>query len=231
MNINDLYMLAFTYLSKNPYRFNEKEKKKFMQDLREWVDGKSDSIADEVYDFLIDVGILKSQGRESEFVSYLNKKYGHLKFGKILDVGAGRMCKLSQALAKYGNEMYAIDPQIRLTQAETRKMGIAAKKDKFCCDEYAKHGKGIILDRYDHVVGLEPCDATEHIIRQCLKYDKPFDILLCASPHDAINGKKFDSYVDWYLYLSMISSEVNISKIGNSYFASNEKDPVIEFEK
>lgn len=221
MDATKLYMLAFEYLKKNPYRFNEKEKLKFMQDLRIWVDGNSDVIADEVYDFLIDAGLVEQQRREDEFVSYLNKKYGMIHFGKILDVGAGRLCKLSQALTRYGNKMYAIDPNIRLNRDEARGMQIFVKTEKFLCDDYAKRKKGTLVDIYDHIVGLEPCDATEHIIRQGLKYDKPFDILLCATPHKALSGEEFSSYEDWYKHLESISSEVNIKKVGGSYYASN----------
>ena len=231
MTEEQLIFVALDYLKQNPCRFNSQEKAKFMQSLREWLDGKMVEIDDELYDFLIDVGVLKAQRREEEFISYLNKKYGKLKFGKILDVGAGRMCKLSEALTRYGNIMYAIDPNIRLEREETFFKNLAIKKDKFYCDEYAKHGKGTLIDRYDHIVGLEPCDATEHIIRQGLKYDKPFDIMLCAAPHKALNGRKFESYVDWYLYLSSISSEIDISKVGESYYASNVKYHDIELDR
>ena len=228
MTIVELYNAAITYLNENTNRFDEKEKMQFMKDLQIWAEGKSETIADEVYDFLIHIGLSTAKSREKEFVSYLNKKYGDLKFGKILDVGAGRMCRLSQMLARFGNEMYAIDPKIRLLQHEARKMGIAIKKDKFVCDEYAKHQKGTLVDHYNHIVGLEPCDATEHIIRQGLKYDKPFDVMLCAAPHVGLNGKNFNSYEEWYVYLARISSEVNISKIGSSYYASNEKSVELE---
>lgn len=128
MNIEQLYMMAFDYLNKNPYRFNDQEKLKFMQDLRVWIEGSSSTIADEVYDFLVDVGIANTQRREDEFIGYLNKKYGMIKFSRILDVGAGRMCKLSEALSKYGNAMYAIDPKIRLTPSEAVARGIRGFK-------------------------------------------------------------------------------------------------------
>ena len=40
------------------------------------------------------------------FINFF-REYKNLKFRKILDVGAGRMCKLSAALAKMGNSLYA----------------------------------------------------------------------------------------------------------------------------
>ena len=127
MTKSELYSVAIKYLDVNEDRFNEQEKVQFMKDLLEWVENRSDTIADEVYDFLINVGISPEKTREQEFLSYLNKKYKNLKFGKVLDVGAGRMCRLSQMLTKYGNEMYAIDSKIRLLPSEAKKMGIAIK--------------------------------------------------------------------------------------------------------
>lgn len=231
MRLDQLYVIALNYLKTNPYRFNTQEKTKFMQSLKEWVEGKSIEIDDEIYDFLIDVGLYKKPRREESFISYLNQKYGIIRFSKILDVGAGRMCKLSEALAKYGNSLSAIDPNIRLSKVEANKLGIkSVSTQKFLCDEFAKKGTGTPIYNYDYIFGLEPCDATEHIIRQGLKYDKPFDIFLCVAPHNSLNGKTFDSYEKWYEYLSSISSEVNISKFESTYVASNTSSPEIERE-
>ncbi len=212
------------YLKQNPERFNASEKAKFEQDFAKWLSGeKSHAITDEVYDFLINTGLAKTyQPREQEFVSYLNNKYKNLSFRKILDVGAGRMCKLSVALAKYGCMMHAIDPNIRLSVKEAAALGLKSiSTNRFYCDEFSKNGKGTDVAKFTQVVGLEPCDATEHIIRQCLKYDKPFDILLCGTPHRALNGQQFQTYQHWFEYLANISSEVNIQKVGGSYYASN----------
>ena len=222
MTKEQLFLVALEYLKRNPYRFDNQEKAKFMQGLRNWVDGKNLEIDDEVYDFLVDVGVYKGKRREEEFVSYLNQKYGMIKFSKILDVGAGRMCKLSESLAKMGNILYAIDPKIRLSETEAKKLGIRSiKKQNFICDEFAKNGKGTNIQNYDYIFGLEPCDATEHIIRQGLKYDKPFDVLLCGAPHKALDGKTFSNYHEWYEYLNSISKDVEVKKFGSSYFASN----------
>ena len=139
-----------------------------------------------------------------------------------MDVGAGRMCKLSSVLAKCGYKMYAIDPNIRLLPKEAGKLKISSMlKNKFVCDELALNGKGTNIQNYDLIVGLEPCDATEHVIRQAIKFNKPFEILLCASQHDGLDGTKFKTYLEWYEHLKGISSEVKITRKKNSYFASN----------
>lgn len=217
-----LLIEAISYLKRNPERFTREEKNKFMLQLEDFV-SKSDDIVidDEIYDFLIDCGIVKSKKREINFTSYLHDKYKHLHFNKVMEVGAGRMCKLSKELKKFGNSMYAIDPNIRLTEREAKQIGINISKKKFICDEFSNSGHGTNIKNMDLIIGNEPCNATEHIIRQSLKYDKPFDIALCASPHDSLDGKQFSCYEDWYEYLQSISKEVEIKKFKNSYYASN----------
>lgn len=134
------------------------------------------------------------------------------------------MCKLSKILARYGNSMHAIDPNIRLSANEAKNSNIKIMPQKFMCDEYSKNGKGTNIKHYDMLVGLEPCDATEHIIRQGLKYDKPCDVLLCAVPHNALNGKTFKSAQEWQEYLLSISSELTIKEHNKSSIISNVKD-------
>ena len=218
---------AEQYLKRNPERFTTAEKEKFKVGLAEWLAGTSETIDDVVYDFLLSLKVDERKPREEIFASHITGKYSNIQFRKIMDVGAGRMCKLSSVLAKCGYKMYAIDPNIRLTPKEAGKLKIASiSKNKFLCDEFSASGKGTNVQNYDLIVGLEPCDATEHIIRQALKHDKPFEIALCAAEHDALDGTKFKTYLEWYEYLKGISSEVKITKKRNSYFASNvaEKD-------
>ena len=158
MREDELFIIALNYLEKNPYRFNSQEKANFMRGLKEWIDGKSETIDDVIYDFLIDIGLYKRQSREKVFVSYLNKKYGVIRFSKILDVGAGRMCKLSQILAKMGNTLYSVDPNIRLSQAEAKSLGIKAiSNQRFVCDEYAKGTRGTPISNFDFIFGLCFC--------------------------------------------------------------------------
>ena len=233
ITFNQLCEMAFSYLERNPERFNDQEKVKFFQGLEQWISGKSDTIDDEVYDFLIAAKLSDQQSREEEFVSFLNQKHGHFAFKPVLDVGAGRMCRLSTLMAKHGAKMYAIDPAIRISDEEAYEMGLVkVSRSKFSCDRYPAYGrKGTNVHPFAHIVGLEPCEATEHIIRQGLKYDKPFDVLLCAAPHDSLDGKKFRSYEEWYEYLLKISSEVDITKHGSSYIISNDPQPFHELER
>lgn len=103
-------------------------------------------------------------------------------------------------------------------------MNIVAIKKHFKSDDFAKSGEGTNIQNFDLIVGLEPCGATEHIIRQALKYDKPFDISLCAAPHKALSGDTFNSYLEWYNHLKNISKEVSIIKNDCGYIATNHEE-------
>ncbi len=219
-----IILASEAYLKRNPERFTEQEKITFRYKLNQFLDGRADVYDDNIFDFLVSTNFLKNTPtRAEEFTSYLNQKYKGFMFRKVLDVGAGRMCRLSVELSKLGGELFAIDPNIRISRDEAKKLGIKGfSKNKFVCDEYSKSGTGTDVSRYTNIVGLEPCDATEHIVRQGLKYDKPFDVLLCGSPHDSLDGKHFATYHDWFDYLASISAEVSINKVGGSYIATNE---------
>lgn len=225
VDYNELILMALKYIEINEERFNDFEKMKFMHGLQTWAYGRSETIDDEVYDFLVQMGFAKKERRENLYYSYLNEKYKELRFSKVLDVGSGRLCHLARILAQKGSKVSVMDPNIRLTDSEAHCFGINnVFRKKFVCDDFAGHLAGTNVRSYNMLIGLEPCDATEHIIRQGLKYDKNFDVLLCAAPHQSINGRKFRTYEEWYEYLSSISKDVDIVQDKNkSYHATNAK--------
>lgn len=214
--------LAHGWLQRNPERLNAKEKAKFQEGLEEFLLGESKTIDDEVYDFLVQTKAIHKDPRHITFLEYLKRKYPKISAKKILDVGAGRCCHLSSSLAECGYKPYAMDPSIRLDSKEIKALGIVNYfKSEFRCDEFAKNGKGTNIMQYDAMAGLEPCLATEHIIRQGIKYNKPFDILLCYENHDSLNGDKFKSPEDWFDYLMDISGDIHVEKHGKNFIATN----------
>ena len=226
-NVREILTIrAIEYLEKNAERFTKQEKAKFLKDFNDYLSNNNNFITDEIYDFLTTINPLM-RTRESEFVTYLNGKYKNLRFGKVCDVGAGRLCKMSIILSNKGNQMYAIDPNIRISQSEATKLGIRKiSKDRFVCDKFSNNGKGTNISQYDMILGLEPCDATEHIIHQSLRYEKPFNILLCYEAHRSLTGKTFQSPEEWFEYLSKISNEVKVEMVKNNYFVTNEKNQI-----
>lgn len=225
MNIKGLIVIkaeAQKYLQENPERFNKEEKEKFLKDLNHWLTEDDKAIDDDVYDFLVNKSLVQKPTRATTFARYICKKYSSESHKNILDVGAGRMCHLSRRLERSGFVPTAIDPIIRLSQEEATKLKINnIITSKFYCDEYYEEKNGFDIRPFDLVIGLEPCDATEHIIRQGLKYDKPFEVMLCYTVHKALDNTKCKTVDDWYNYLKSISSEVKINEADNSFIATN----------
>ena len=209
------------YLKRNPERFTKAEKDALAGKVQAWLETDEKWILDEVEDFLVWAGIYKHKSREDAFKDYIVSKYNVKQYKNVLDVGAGRVCKTSTALGNSGYNVTAIDPSIRLEPKELKERKIKAiYKKPFVCDEYSS-GNGTNIARYDLIVGLEPCEATEHIIRQSLKYDKPFDVTLCYQEHSALDGTKFKTPEEWYEHLAKVSREVSIEKVGSMYHAKN----------
>ena len=212
---------ANKWLKQNPLMLDSKEKQNFLIGLNNYLENEVEAVDDEVFDFLVQSKLIKNKPREETFLNYLISKHGSLKNKNILDVGAGRICSLSKGLSEVGGRVTAIDTNIRLSNEELRKLKIASIKKLFWCDEYSKNGIGTNIEKFDLVVGLEPCDATEHIIRQSLKYDKPFDVYLCGAPHKGLNGENFSTYKDWYNHLESISNDVLIIEHDGGFIATN----------
>ena len=227
-NLTKLIILskAEQYLKENPERFDNSEKLLFKSHLNIYLSNKNYNIVDDdVYDFLIYFNFINNQNRHIEFAKYLLKKYSPHSHPKILDVGAGRLCHLSKRLAKNNFQVTAIDPKIKLTQQEIENNKIyEAIIENFYCDEYApKNKNGTNITGYDLLVALVPCDATEHIIRQCLKYNKKFEIVPCAQNHQTLEKpqKPIKTFEDWYKYLESISKDISIKKTNGLYIATN----------
>lgn len=218
---------AELWLKENPLLLNNQEKQKFLIGLQNYLENKTSAIDDEVYDFLIQRKLINAESREDVFMRYLIKKYGGLNGKNVLDVGAGRVCSLSKLIAEQGGKVTAMDINIRLKNEILIKSKITAVKKLFKCDEYAENLVGTNIENYNLIVGLEPCDATEHIIRQSLKYDKPFDVYLCAASHKGLNGDMFNTYKEWYTHLKNISKEVCIVERDGGFIATNNKDLVL----
>lgn len=212
-----LISLAKQYLDENTQRYNEREKKQFMDELLQNMKGDQNFMFDGTYDFLLHYNLIKGVSRHQSFVNYLSQRYSPASTKKVLDIGAGRLCELSVSLAKRGFNMFAADPNIRLLPHEAKNLNIHISKNLFLCDKYAKKHKGTDIKDFDLLIGLEPCIATEHIAHQGLKYEKPFDVVLCYEAHKALNGKELKTVDEWFEYLLKISTELEIIKHDGNY--------------
>lgn len=162
---------------------------------------KSNIVHDELIDFF-DLK-LNRPTRAKSFSRYIKTRFDAEKYNKVLDVGAGRIPELSMELKARGYNVFAIDPKLEKTN------GITCIKDLFDYEVTS-------VKEYDLLVGLEPCMATEHIIRSALLNDKAFAISLCMTPHNSLSGKKFRDMNEWWNYLISITDDrayIEIKKV------------------
>lgn len=143
-------------------------------------------VSDEIIDFL-DIKEGKPTRFES-FARYIETRYDVNKYNNVLEVGCGPTAELAKELIKRNYNVTCIDK-------------VVIPNDDFKCIKELFDYRTFDVNEYDLIVGLEPCEATEHILLGGLKNNKPFVISLCYSPHDSIDGKKFENYVDWDNYL------------------------------
>lgn len=200
------------WLRKNPERLNLEEIQNVRDNLHNYLNCQS-PMCENLVDIMVDLKYLSFPSRHVQFASYLNKKYKPADVKRVLDVGAGRMCHFSREMAKLGFNIDAFDPEIRLSEREAKRYNIALRKAYFKCDKYSD-GVGTDITDYGLITGIFPCAATEHIIRQSLKYDKPFELILCGCANDGLNGQKFDSSTEWVNYLKSLSSDIVFTRTG-----------------
>ena len=196
----------FKYVRINPNHLTEDQFNLILLDLIRHHKGV---LHDETFDFLMwQEG---RPGRQELFYEYIKTHYRDF-FGKnVLEVGCGRTDKLSSMLSKYFS-MTAMDPTLEI-----------------CNDPKVTHVKDFFtqatpISNYDLVIGLEPCQATEHIVRSCVNNNKPFIVLLCATPHNGLNGKIFHQRIflrakSWYKYLASIDNSLILEQIDLSDFS------------
>jgi SAM-dependent methyltransferase len=156
------------------------------------------TIADEIVDFYD--YIYGRPYRWTAFARYIQTRYSVDRYRNILDIGCGKDAYTSQELLKRGYDVVGIDPRAKEIN------GLKIIKDYFNCLKTD-------VSKYDLLVGLEPCEGTEHIIRSALRNDKEFVVIPCYAPHNSIDGKTFKDYQTYHSYLLDISNEIMIDEV------------------
>lgn len=180
------------FCQENPLGFEKEQLQKIEEDILHPRDGV---VCDEYVEFVLWGKGLKS--RQEYFAECIEELFPVPEYKNLLEVGAGRKARLSKLLAQKGYVMTAMDPKI----AEDRNPeGVNLKKETFL------FGKTDVL-KYDAVIAQEPCEATEHIIRECVEKKKEFFISLCGTAHALMNGEMPKDVYEWYQYLDEIAGE------------------------
>ena len=164
------------FLKENPFDYDAEQLCRLKQEIDHPQDGRS---SDEKIDCLLWQRGQKS--RQESFCCYVVRNFPCRRYPHLLEVGCGRQARLSQLLAQQGYQMSAIDPKLQRIPAHVE--GIVA----------SFHHARTPISSYDAVIAQEPCDATEHIVRSCIRERKDFVISLCAEAHRLISGEQPDS--------------------------------------
>ena len=172
------------FLKENPFDYDAEQLCRLKQEIDHPQDGRS---SDEKINCLLWQRGQKS--RQESFCSYVVRNFPCRRYPHLLEGGGGRQARLSQLLAQQGYQMSAIDPKLQRIPAHVE--GIVA----------SFHHARTPISSYDAVIAQEPCDATEHIVRSCIRERKDFVISLCAEAHRLISGEQPDSVEAWYRYL------------------------------
>src|SRR5574344_2460162 len=124
----------------------------------------------------------------SDFIgyNYQNKK-------KILEVGGGKG-KLALNLKKKGYDVTIIDPY---TPKYINLLGIKVYNHLFT--------ENLKTEKYDLIIGIHSCSATELIIKNSIKNNKEFVVVPCEPKK--INGKLVNRST-WINYLKNLNDKI-----------------------
>lgn len=147
---------------------------------------RKDVVYDEIIDFF-DIMEGKTT-RWQSFAKYIEITFPKKKFPNILEIGCGPVGDLTTILNEKGYQSTGIDPRVD-----------SVKNLKLIKEEF--HYLYTDVSTYNLLVGLEPCNATEHIVRSSIQNNIPCVISLCGTTHDGIDGRKFSQREQWYEYL------------------------------
>lgn len=156
--------------------------------------GSKGIIADELIDIL-----LWFNGRPTRVEAFAEYICSKVSVGsKILEVGCGPKATMARILIKKGMQVTAIDPRLKEPTKNLRREYFTLDYD---------------VSPYDLVVGLEPCEAIEPLIRVCVNENKPFIAAPCGQPHKRLSGKLDKNCLAWWNYLKNIHPKIELNYI------------------
>lgn len=168
----------------------------------------------------------------SKIVSHLAKPGA-----RLLEVASGESMSIAKLLADKGFKVTAVDRQIKMTECIKKlNPNIKPVSKEFICDYlirtlptfFRKGSKGFDVSKFELVYALKPCEASEHIIRQCEENDVPYIILMCRCANLPITDvrnfcsvpewiRPYTPAEDWYEYLKSIAPKSEQISVRHKY--------------
>jgi len=145
------------------------------QFLTNYLNGFSDKPVDsQIAQFYKEYNLLaENQDMYKEFTRIVQYAHPDLKDKTILDVGGGMVPQLGRELAKHAKHVMVVD----------RNMVFKNNPDNLEPIKRRIESKNDLPTDVDIVVGLLPCEATQHIIDYSTCNKKDFIIALCGCYH------------------------------------------------
>lgn len=211
------------YCSQNPNGLSPEQLDKICAEMEH---PKEMTITDEYLDFTLWCRGMPS--RQESFAAYIEKEFPATKGKRILEVGGGIHGRLSLLLAEKGYRMTCMDPELELDGDGNEYRSLPDRSRNLSHSDSQTGAKvefrkelfdyrAVDLSGYDCVVGQEPCEASEHIVRACTIQSVPFMVLLCGVPHRLISGELPDDVWAWYRYLREIDPEHTVMELVDLY--------------
>ena len=188
-----MYENFLKFREENPLGFEEEEFCKIEKDIQNKRQG---IVCDEYVEFTLWLNGLKF--RKDYFSEYIEKWLPGNRYKNLLEVGSGKRAGLAILLSEKGYNVTAMDPKLEERALKGTKVAGIEK-----CFIYGQ----MDLSSYDAVIAQEPCEATEHIIRECVRQRKNFVISLCGTPHQLMSGEQLENVFQWHEYLQNIDAE------------------------
>ena len=188
------------YIEENPNDLSPIEIRRLQQQL------KSNKYTDLIVDFLL--YCIGEKSRQEQFALHVISKVDEVfsidpilrKKFRILEVGSSANMRVSKILANQGFNVTCIDPKILKQEQSENFKSIRGRFDL-----------GFDISDFDLIIGEEPCQATEYIVRACKIHKKPFILTLCAEVHKIpLTKQSFKSYKDWHVYLANLDRGINL---------------------
>lgn len=144
------------------------------------------------------------------FINYLESEFD-LKNKNILEVGSGSIPVLAHYLEEKLDSKVSIQEPITMIANYTKG---DIYKEIFTKDTQ--------VDNFDLIIGYNPCEATENIIRNAIKNKKDFSVATCGCCHLPNNYKEKNPKL-WHNYLINIAQKLGKDnyEIKVSYFPQN----------
>lgn len=220
---------------KDVYKFNFNQKKLIMTKLKEeLVDYEKTGVYSNLSKIFLDFlkFFSKNLSDDEKFAMDIMNNFPISKFKNIMIVAVGNDLELPLFLKNHGYKITVIDKCLNeKLLSQYKNEGINAIPGEFYCDDEKGDCKGTNIKDVNCGVAIAACGATEGMIRQFSKYDKPFILIPCNCIHNSrIDRIIFKNHDEYIRFLCSFSEKINYSEVDRMPIFTNIKGDKSDFK-